>query len=147
MDLSPNAASVALIRNGEVLLIQRAFEPWRGAWTLPGGRTEPGESAEDCARRELGEELGLMMEDLHPVTTMKLGASDRFRLAVFATTRFGGEIVPSNEIAAIRWVQPDRIAELSTTPDLAQVLTRAFALFRQGERNIVLAEVHAQDTL
>ena len=50
---TPFAASVALLRRGDVLLIQREREPFGGLWTLPGGRLEPGESAEDCAVREI----------------------------------------------------------------------------------------------
>ena len=38
----------------EVLLIRR-----RGVWDLPKGKMEPGETAEACARREVGEELGV----------------------------------------------------------------------------------------
>ena len=55
----PNAASVALINGDRVLLIQRARNPWRGMWSLPGGRLEPGETAEEAAGREVREEVGL----------------------------------------------------------------------------------------
>jgi predicted NUDIX family NTP pyrophosphohydrolase len=46
----------------EVLLVHPGGPYWAkkdlGAWTIPKGEYEPGESARDCALRELGEELG-----------------------------------------------------------------------------------------
>lgn len=43
----------------KVLLIQRANDPFKGRWALPGGFAAVGESLEETARRELGEETGL----------------------------------------------------------------------------------------
>jgi 8-oxo-dGTP diphosphatase len=126
-DLPPNAASVALLRGGQVLLIQRARAPWQGAWSLPGGRLEPGETAEDCAARELREELGLRVAALRPVARLVLGES-RFRLQVFGTEVFDGDIAPNDEIAAWQWVRRGEEARLSTTPHLSEVLGQAFGL-------------------
>lgn len=45
-----------------VLLIERAEEPFKGTWALPGGFLQPDETIEACARRELLEEPGLLAE-------------------------------------------------------------------------------------
>ena len=47
---------------GRLLLIQRLKEPEAGAWGLPGGKIDFGERAEDTARREIEEELGIVIE-------------------------------------------------------------------------------------
>jgi 8-oxo-dGTP diphosphatase len=55
---------VVCLRDDQVLLIRRGRPPRRGAWSLPGGRLEWGETAVACALRELGEEAGVEAEVL-----------------------------------------------------------------------------------
>jgi 8-oxo-dGTP diphosphatase len=45
-----------------ILLLRRAVEPGAGAWDLPAGYLDPGESFEQAARREAREESGLDVE-------------------------------------------------------------------------------------
>ena len=52
-----------------VLLIRRAHEPFAGAWALPGGFVEPGETLEQGALRELQEETGLTQVYLEQLYT------------------------------------------------------------------------------
>ncbi|HEX7196403.1 MAG TPA: NUDIX domain-containing protein [Candidatus Limnocylindria bacterium] len=61
------AAAVLLERDAgdgdpSILLLRRAVEPGLGAWDLPAGYLDPGESFEDAARRETREEAGLDVE-------------------------------------------------------------------------------------
>ena len=68
-----------------VLITQRAdtLRSHAGQWALPGGRHEPGESAEDAARRELHEETGV-----------SVGAGDVLGLLDDYATRSGYLITP-----------------------------------------------------
>ena len=52
-------ATLICPRNDEILLVQRAFDPGKGEWGLPGGFLELGETLEQGAKRELKEETNL----------------------------------------------------------------------------------------
>lgn len=124
---SPFAASVAIVRQHDVLLIQRHRAPSEGLWTLPGGRLEPGETAEQCAIRELKEEMGLDIFALRPVIVLR---HKGFELQTFATQAYEGEIVPDPaEVRTWRWVRPEHLSRLRTTAGLGDVLAGAFRMF------------------
>ena len=127
-----NAASVAIVLDGKVLLIKRAYAPYQHLWTLPGGRIEPGESIEQCAIREIAEEVGLVIRNPRPVLVQSLGRDGTFRLAVFATRDFSGQVRASDEIADHRWINPATLPALRTTSRLDDVLARAFAVLAQS---------------
>ncbi len=61
--LNPKPSASALIVNDDaVLLVQRANDPWRGGWDIPGGFCNPAEHPEATAIREAKEEVGLDIE-------------------------------------------------------------------------------------
>lgn len=60
---NPKPAGCALVvKDGEVLLVQRATSPWLHHWDVPGGFCDVGEHPMAAARRELAEETGLVGE-------------------------------------------------------------------------------------
>src|SRR5213593_4856259 len=59
----------------KVLLIERALEPFKGKWALPGGFVRVNETLDEAARRELAEEAGLANVYLEQLCTF--GALDR----------------------------------------------------------------------
>ena len=50
-----------------VLLVQRGIEPYKDRWAFPGGFMNMDETTEECAIRELMEETGLKVEELHQI--------------------------------------------------------------------------------
>lgn len=62
------AAVLPILPDGRILLI-RQFRPSVGKmiYEIPAGRLDPGESARDCAGRELIEEVGYTAEQLLPL--------------------------------------------------------------------------------
>ena len=53
-------AAALILRNGEVLICQRRpDQPMALKWEFPGGKMEPGETAQQALKRELDEELSI----------------------------------------------------------------------------------------
>ena len=51
----------------KALLIERGDEPFKGCWAFPGGFMNMDETTEQCAIRELEEETGLKVSEVHQV--------------------------------------------------------------------------------
>ncbi|WP_404405816.1 NUDIX domain-containing protein [Pelagibacterium halotolerans] len=121
--MQPNGCSIALLNGNAVLLIQRAYAPFEGLWTLPGGGREPGESPIECVTRELFEETGLIVEAPAQVlieTAEEAGIT--YRLAVFAARHPFRAPMVSDEIANWDWVLLEEIPRYRTTPGLDRVV-------------------------
>ncbi len=58
---NPIPVVVCLVTNtkNELLLVKRAIEPYKGAWSVPGGFLEFDETVPEAGSRELKEETGL----------------------------------------------------------------------------------------
>jgi 8-oxo-dGTP diphosphatase len=64
------AVGILLQTNGEFLLTTRPKgKVYEGYWEFPGGKLEPGESVADALRRELLEELGIVVDTVLPWKT------------------------------------------------------------------------------
>lgn len=89
---------------------------------LPGGKWERGESPRDCAVRELGEELGVVLsaDSLAVVGRFETATANEpgFRLVseVFAAD-CDGSATPAAEIDEARWLHAEQVAALTGLPE------------------------------
>lgn len=65
--MNPRVGVAVFVRRGDRFLLgRRRGSHGAGAWALPGGHLEFGESIEACARREVEEETGLEVGAIRP---------------------------------------------------------------------------------
>ena len=61
------AVGVLIRADGAFLLTSRPpGKVYAGYWEFPGGKVEPGETVEQALRRELQEEIGIIIGEVHP---------------------------------------------------------------------------------
>jgi ADP-ribose pyrophosphatase YjhB (NUDIX family) len=129
------AVSAAIVRDGRVLLVQRARPPAYRLHTLPGGVVEVGETLLQALRREVLEETGLAIEPVGLAGYREVIVGDEaqrtsrhFIILAFAARWLGGEPVLNEELAEARWVLPAELAHYETTEGLAEIVAAAFGL-------------------
>ena len=118
--------AVAFDERGRLLLVKRANPPAQGLWSIPGGRVEPGESAEIAVVREVLEETGLMVTILREVGTVFRDAPDGCRYVIrdfLVAPAPGVEPVAGDDAADARFaVVGDLIAD-ELSPGLLEALS------------------------
>lgn len=55
-------SAAVILEHGRLFATQRGYGPYKDSWEFPGGKLEPGESAEDALEREIREELDAQIE-------------------------------------------------------------------------------------
>lgn len=102
-------AVMVLVRDGDKLLLARSphFKP--GVFSALAGFVEPGETLEECAAREVREEVGIEIANLRYFHSQPWPFPNSLMVAFFADYA-GGTITPDpSEIEAAEWFSPDAL--------------------------------------
>ncbi len=133
-----------VVRAGAVLLVERATEPLKGRWTLPGGVVELGETLEAALVRELREETGLEVRVLELVEALDRITRDdaqrvryHYVLLDYLCAPAAGEARAGSDVAAVAWVQPEEFAAYAVPEKTRQVIQRGLALYQRRVRERV----------
>lgn len=102
-------AVMVLVRDGDKLLLARSphFKP--GVFSALAGFVEPGETLEECAAREVREEVSIEIANLRYFHSQPWPFPNSLMVAFFADYA-GGTITPEpSEIEAADWFSPDTL--------------------------------------
>ncbi|MEJ2758805.1 MAG: NUDIX hydrolase, partial [Anaerolineales bacterium] len=107
------SAGVLIERAGQILLFQRAHEPWKGAWNLPAGYVEVDETPEQAAIREVREETGLEVSITRLLGNYFFDDDPRGNglLVLFAGQPVNGRLLQTSETMAFGTFSPDALPE------------------------------------
>ena len=108
--------AVILTRENKVLLMKRKGPHGPGTWTTPGGHMEFGETPEQCATREVQEEVGVQITDLRfrAVTNDLFESEGRHSISIWMEGKISaGEprIVAEEEASEFGWFVWDALPE------------------------------------
>ena len=115
----PSARAIIVDEHQRVLFVQRSDT---GAWVMPAGSLELGESIMDCLKREVYEETGLVVIAATPIAiyseprfafTNAYGGEHQMLSIVFRVDHWGGTLTPTtNETSDARFFALDELPEI-----------------------------------
>ena len=115
----------------KVLLIQRGADPYKGSWAFPGGFMNMDETTEQCAIRELEEETGLRVSDVHQIGAYsKVDRDPRGRtitVAYLAIIDEPVQVTGQDDAANAEWFPLSALPELAF--DHAEIMQDAVRVY------------------
>lgn len=121
--LSPGVSAVIFDSEDRILFLKRTSSEY---WSLPGGRMDMDESAQDCCVRETEEETGLKTRivrlisvNTNPRSIVHYpdGNVHRSFVLCFEASVVGGELRAGPESERFRWCSPSEVDALPAIPD------------------------------
>ena len=120
--------------NEKLLIVERAGEPFKGYWSLPGGIVECGEKLEQGIRREVLEETGLEVEPLSVFEIFERIIPDpegkieyHYVLIDYLCRPVGGRLSAASDVSRVAWVTEQKLHDYRLTDGTLSVVERAFA--------------------
>lgn len=134
-DVIAAAGAVCVRDDGQVLVIQRGTPPRQHDWSIPGGRIEAGETAEQAAIRELFEETGVCGESVGLIDVKDAIGRDQagallyhYVLVDFAVRWTAGVPKAGDDAAQAMFVPLAQALELVAAGDTRDVIERGVAM-------------------
>jgi mutator protein MutT len=136
-----------IVKDDRAIIIKRANEPYKGQWSIPGGRVELGESLADAVRREMREETGLevavgpLIEVFERIQHDEAAPAARdplqpppvryhFVIIDYLCACTGGALCAGDDAADARWVTSDELDEYDIRQSAVDVIRKGLTMAR-----------------
>jgi len=142
------AAGVIKNQHGQILIALRDTSLHQGGlWEFPGGKLEPGESAEQALFRELKEELDITANAATPLITIRHSYPDRHvQLNVFLVENFSG-LAKGCQGQPLKWVAPNELLNFSFPAANQPIITaarlpRCYGILDDADPSLLMDNLH-----
>ena len=137
---------VVVWKNDEFLLIRRGKEPMKGAWSIPGGRQNLGETIKEAAIREIREETGLDIDIIGLIDVIDSIRKDdkgvvawHATLVDYAARHISGEAVAGDDALSVGWFTLKDLQELGLWSETARIIRKSAQIAGYGGATIEIA--------
>ena len=116
--------AAVILREGKVFATQRGYGAYKDYWEFPGGKIEPGETAEEALAREIREELDTEIAVEAPFEQVEYDYPE-FHLSMqcfLCRVIRGSLVLKEHEDAA--WLDRERLDDVSWLPADETVISR-----------------------
>lgn len=123
---------VVVFRNEEVLLVKRKKAPYKGQWSIPGGKQRLGETVTKAARRELMEETGVEVNELTLIDVIDIIVPDEegkilyhYIVADYRAHWLSGECSPGGDAQDVQWFNLNKLGSISLLDKTRKIILKA----------------------
>ena len=128
----------AILSPQGIVLIKRGNPPRLGAWSLPGGAQDLGETVKEGIIREVKEETGLdvkVLEIIDVVDSINRDPDGRIKyhytLVDACVIVTGGTLQASSDAMDAQWFSLTKIADLNLWSETNRIIKRAHAIYEK----------------
>ena len=127
-----HVAAAVILQDGQVFATQRGYGAYKDYWEFPGGKIEPGETAEEALAREIREELDTEIAVEAPFDRVEYDYPE-FHLSMqcFLCRVIRGSLVLKEHEAAA-WLDRDRLDDVRWLPADETVISRLRDILPEG---------------
>ena len=123
---------VVVFRNEEVLLVKRKKAPYKGQWSIPGGKQRLGETVTQAVRRELMEETGVEVNELTLIDVIDIIVPDEegkilyhYIVADYRAHWLSGECSPGDDAQDVQWFNLNKLGSISLLDKTRKIILKA----------------------
>jgi NAD+ diphosphatase len=129
-------AMIVAITRGDKILLARAHRFAKAMYSVIAGFVEPGESLEQCVRREIEEEVGIAVKNLRYFGSQSWPFPNSLMVA-FTAEHAGGEIrIDPSEIVDARWFTAGDLPRIPDRVSISRQLIDWFVEQHMDERKV-----------